>query len=126
MSTPIEKLEDNAAEEGNYPVEFSFYDEDDAVVTPNASTVSWELFDSSDTSLAEGDLDSAEEMVVLLVGDHLAISTTPDTYKTIGTVSIPLYLRRLTIQGVVDSDIGTNIPVNKEYIFYIEGMVGIV
>ena len=126
MSTPIEKLPLHAAEGGNYPVQFSFYDENEEKVLPNAATVSWKLFNKSGTQLATADLSSALDMVILLKGDHLSVSGTPDKYESRDyDTSVPLYYRRLYAEGQVNSDLGSDIPITKEWFFYIEGLMGV-
>ena len=130
---PVTILDTNASEEGTYAInEIQFLDSQDTpvAVTPEAGTVTWCLTDKNGdiiNSREDVPITSAASMTIVLSGDDLAISGNADKYDTRDGVIIKLYERHVTVQGLVDTVIGTetldNTPVTKEFIFYIENIV---
>ena len=130
---PVEILDTNASEEGTYAIdEIQFLDSQDtpAAVTPEAGSVTWCLTNKNGdiiNSREDVPITSASSMTIVLSGDDLAVSGNADKYDTRDGVIIKLYERHVTVQGLVDTVIGTetldNTPVTKEFIFYIENIV---
>ena len=103
-----------------------FLDEDDTPVTPNASTVTWCLTDKNGNvinSRLNVALVSALSMTVKMSGLDLAISGNPDKIITRNGVKINQYERHVAVKGEIDSTLGTDLPVTKGFIFYIEDIV---
>ena len=130
---PVVILDTNASEEGTYAIdEIQFLDSQDTPVeiTPEADSVTWCLTDKSGNvinSREDVPITSASSMTIVLSGDDLAISGTADKFVTRDGVIIEQYERHVSVQGLVDTVIGTetldNTPVTKEFIFYIENIV---
>lgn len=138
MTYPVTGLKQHAAEGQNYPVPFSFYDQngDGDQVLPDAGSVTWTLLDLSGTVIDTGTVTSALEMLILLEGEQLAVSGTPCKYATNHGTScdrkgalIPLYGRRLLVKGTATTEINgtvvSNVNVGLEFSFFIEGLIGI-
>ena len=127
MANPVEILELAASENGTYAIDsIQFLDEDDSVVTPNTDTVKYCLTDKSGTvinSREEVAIVSAASMTVLLSGDDLAVSGEADKTFTRNGAIIKQYQRHVAVRGVINSTLGNDLPVTKEFIFYIEDIV---
>ncbi len=130
---PVVILDTNASEEGTYAIdEIQFLDSQDTpvAITPEADSVTWCLTDKNGTvinSREDVPITSASSMTIVLSEDDLAISGTADKLVTRDGVIIEQYERHVSVQGLVDTVIGTetldNTPVTKEFIFYIENIV---
>ena len=62
-------------------------------------------------------------MVVLLSGDDLAVSGSPDETITRDGFLVKQYKRRVAVRGEIDSTLGNDLPVTKEFAFNIENIV---
>lgn len=125
MSTPVEVLSLPASEEGTYSVdEIEFLDTDDTVITPNADTVTWCLCDKNKNEIrCNVAIDSAASMTVTMSGTDLSVSGYPDDVIKRKGVKINRYERHLKVSGEINSNLGNNMPVTKEFIFHIEDIV---
>jgi len=127
MNEPVEILTLIASEEGTYVIDdIEFLDINDSVVTPNADTVTWCLCDKNKNiinSREDQALVSAASMTVTLSGDDLAISGTEDKIFIRSGFMIKQYERHLAVRGGVNSTLGNDLPVTKEFIFNIENIV---
>ena len=122
---PVEVLSLHAAEEGTYSVDdIEFLDETDAAVTPNADTVTWCLCDSAENQITcDNAITSAASMTVLMSGTDLSVSGEPDKVIKRKGVKINTYERHLKVSGEIDSSLGSDLPVTKEFIFFIDNIV---
>lgn len=130
---PVVILDTNASEEGTYAIDnIQFLDSQDTpvAITPVAVSVTWCLTDKNGNVINNREavpIISASSMTIVLSGDDLAINGTADKFVTRDGVIIEQYERRVSVQGLVDTIIGTetldNTPVTKEFIFYIENIV---
>lgn len=130
---PVEILTLAASEEGTYAIdEIEFLDSHDTpvAITPEADSVTWCLTDKNGNvinSREDVPITSASSMTIVLSGDDLAINGNADKFVTRDGVIIEQYERHVSVQGLVDTVIGTetldNTPVTKEFIFYIENIV---
>ena len=130
---PVVILDTNASEEGTYAIDdIQFLDSQDppVAITPEADSVTWCLTDKNGNIINSREnvpITSASSMTIVLSGDDLAISGTADKFDTRNGVIIEQYERHVSVQGLVDTVIGTetldNTPVTKEFIFYIENII---
>lgn len=101
------------AEKGTAVVTLAFTDEDDTAVTP--TSLAWQLMKSDGTvintrTFALGSFSGTE---IVLSGDDLAIFGSSDSGYRI-----------LSVQGVYDSDAGTDLPINAELKFVVDALIG--
>lgn len=130
---PVVILDTNASEEGTYAIdEIQFLDSQDTpvAITPEVGSVTWCLTDKNGNiinSREDVPITSASSMTIVLSGDDLTISGSADKFEIRDGVIIEQYERHVSVQGLVDTVIGTetldNTPVTKEFIFYIENIV---
>ncbi len=104
-----------AREKSTYVIEASFKDEDGTAVVPNSA--SWTLTDDAGTVIhaRSGVVISplAATVDIVLSGLDLAMQT--------GEVSRAL--RRLTIEALYDSTLGTGLPVKEEFLFTVKDLL---
>jgi hypothetical protein len=104
-----------AVEKSTYPITISFFDEDGAAVVPNASTITWSLFDSGGNVINERTnvpAVSAASITIVLSGNDLALGS----YGS---------LRVLKVECLYNSDLGSNLPLKDSVSFRIEDLVGV-
>jgi len=105
------------AEEGSGAITMSFTDEDGAAVTPNE--VKWSLTDNDGTVINSRDQVSETpdtSVTILLSGDDLAFQSgeTGNNVK-----------RHLVIEATYNSDLGSDIPLKEDGIFYVDNLAKI-
>lgn len=108
------KLSKLAPEEGTFVVVASFFDEDDAAVTP--TSVLWTLTDSNGNVINNREnisVTPGTSVNIVLYGDDLKITNREVT-------------RIVTVKIVYDSDYGTGLPMKKQCMFQIEDDVEVV
>lgn len=124
---PVEILTLAAAENGTYAIDdIQFLDEDDNAVVPNADTVTWCLTDNDGNVINNREdvaLTSALSMTIVLSGDDLEVSGNPERTVKKNYFDIEIYQRRVAIRGEIDSTLGNDLPVTKEFAFNIENIV---
>jgi len=111
------ELTTHAKEKSTYIITASFTDEDDAAVAPK--TLTWTLTDD------QGDVINGREDVevsspsssedIVLSGDDLALQS-GETSRGV---------RILTVEGTYDSDAGSDLPLNDEIRFIVDGLVAV-
>ena len=107
-------LRTRAKENSTYIVTVTFYDEDGNQVPPTA--VQWSLTDKSGTVINGREdvvLSPAEEVEIVLYGADLAVGT-PTAAQ-----------RYLLVEASYNSSLGSNLPLNEEALFFIDGIVDI-
>ena len=124
---PVEILELAASENGTYPIDdIQFLDETDTARVPNTDTVKWCLTDKLGNVIngkEDEPLASALSMIVLMSGDDLEVSGEADKTFTRKGAIIKQYQRNVAVRGEIDSDIGNDLPVTKQFIFFVEEIV---
>jgi hypothetical protein len=110
-------LATHAKEQSTYSISASFTDEDDEAVAPK--TLSWTLTDISGTVINEREnvnipSPSASEDIVLS-GADLALQSNESTQG----------VRVFTVEGTYDSDAGSDLPLNDEIRFIVDGLVAV-
>lgn len=127
MNDPIEILTLKASERGTYAItNIQFLDEDDTVIPPKTDTCKYCLTDKAGVVInAKQDviIPTTPTMNLVLSGDDLAVSGTPDKTFTSNGVITKQYQRHVALRGTVDSTLGNDLPVTKEFIFFIEDIV---
>ena len=107
-------LETHATEKSTYVVEVSFFDETNTPASPTA--VEWTLTDTNGEVINDREGEAGDLLPVikiLLSGSDLAI-TEGETVPA---------KRILTVEAVYDSDLGTDLPLKEEFIFYVDNLV---
>ena len=124
---PVQILTEAASENGTYPITgIQFKDETKTARVPNADTITWCLTDNTGNVINDREdvpLDSSLTMVVLLSGDDLGVSGSPDETITRDGFLVKQYKRRVAVRGEIDSTLGNDLPVTKEFAFNIENIV---
>ena len=127
MSNPVQVLTLLASDKGTYAItNIQFIDEDNTPVTPNTDTVKYCLTDKAGNVIndkKEIAITSALTMQIVLSGDDLAVSGTPDKIVKNKDVTINQFERHIAVSGEVNSTLGDDLPVTKEFVFYIEDIV---
>ena len=124
---PVEVLTLAASENGTYPIDdIQFLDETNTAKVPNTDTVTWCLTDNDGNvinSREDVPLTSALSMTILLSGDDLQVSGEPDKTIIRDGFLVKIYQRRVAVRGEIDSTLGNDNPVTKEFAFNIENIV---
>lgn len=109
------KLTTKANERSTYVATVTFTDEDGTVVTPNAGTTTWTLTDNAG-NVINGRLAvaiaSASSIKIVMTNLDLAVGNGLN-----GTE------RRLLVEWVYNSSIGSNLPGKEEFVFDIHDFV---
>ena len=113
MPVEIKTDEAYAIEKSHCAFDVSFTDEDDQDLTPDS--VTWALTKTDGTSIATGSETPAATVTVLLTGDHLAITE----------ADVEAVNRILTIEAVVDSNLGNDLPLKDQVTFPIKALVAV-
>lgn len=109
----ITYLTDKAQEQGTYPVQVAFYDENGDNVAPNAG-LTWTLLDRAGGTVNNRgtvSIASAGTVTIVLTGADLDLS---DGYE-----------RYLLVQGTYTSSLGTALPLKEQARFHIEDLTGL-
>lgn len=107
-------LTEHAAEGGTYIIDVTFYDDDNAAVTPN-SGLTWKLTDMKGNvinSRSAVSIASAPTVTVTLSGNDLVLGSSGRDPK-----------RKLLVTGTYNSTAGSNLPIVKGCIFEIDDVV---
>jgi len=103
-------------EQSSGQITISFYDENGDASTPDS--IIWHLTDDNGTiinSLEDQSVDPPAEAVdIVLSGDDLQITASEASEKTVK--------RRLVVEAVIDSDMGDNLPLTGEGVFYVDNL----
>jgi len=111
------ELTTHAKEKSTFVITAAFTDEDGNAVAPK--TLTWTLTDDGGTVINEKEDEvvsspSASEDIVLS-GDDLALQSGEETRG----------VRILTVEATYDSDAGSDLPLNEEIRFIVDGLVAV-
>ena len=114
----IQVLSDPAKEKATYVITLNFEDEDGDPVVPDSIT--WTL------STAAGDIvNSREDVAVAVPAASVDIVLSGDDLAVLTGETNTVVSRRMTVEAVVDTDAGNDLPVKDEVIFVIENLLAV-
>ncbi len=118
-------LTKRAKENSTYAVVVQFLDENGDSVTPTAAP-EWTLSRCDGTEIDTGTVTAAETMNIILSGTQLAVSDTEARqYREEAGCKTAYVTRRLSVSGVVTTDLGSDLPVTNEFLFVIDNLAAI-
>ena len=118
-------LTDRCEEGTTYAIKgIAFTDEDGTAVLPN-SDPTWCLCNEAGTELDSGTLTAGLSMDLVLSGEQTTITAdelSKAKYQQIYGKRVYQVVRTVTIRGVINSTLGSDLPVTQEFFFLIENL----